>query len=131
MLWDVMWEHMGYVKSARGMEQALAEIAALRERASGMGLRNITRRYNWGWLDAVDVLNMLDVCEITVRSALNRTESRGPFYRADFPVVDNRNWMVKNILRRCDGGVAFRTEPYDTTFMRPEFETRDYFAVDW
>ena len=130
-LWEVMWEHMGYVKSAGGMEEALVRIAALRERASGMGLRATTRRYNSGWLDAVDVLNMLDACEATVRSALNRTESRGPFYRADFPVVDNRNWMVKNILRRCDGGVAFRTEPYDTAFMRPEFETRDYFAVDW
>lgn len=130
-LWDVMWEHMGYVKSAGGMERALAEIAALREQASGMGLRNTTRRYNCGWLDAVDVLSMLDACEATVRSALNRTESRGPFYRADFPVVDNRNWMVKNILRRRDGGVVFRTAPYDTAFMKPEFETRDYFAVDW
>ena len=130
-LWEVMWEHMGYVKTAGGMEEALARIAALRERASGMGLRATTRRYNSGWLDAVDVHNMLDACEATVRSALNRTESRGPFYRADFPVVDNRNWMVKNILRRCDGRVAFRTEPYDTAFMKPEFETRDYFAVDW
>ena len=82
-------------------------------------------------IEATDTWPNLRPCEITVRSALNRTESRGPFYRADYPVVDNRNWIVKNILRRCDGGVAFRTEPYDTAFMRPEFETRDYFAVDW
>ena len=60
---------------------------------------------------------MLDACGITVRSALNRTESRGPFHRADFPVVDNRNRMVKNILRRCGGGVTFRTESRDTAFM--------------
>ena len=96
-----------------------------------MGLKNTTRRFNYGWVDAIDIFNMLDVCEITIHSALNRKESRGSFYRTDYPMTDNENWLVKNILCKTGAGPEFRTEPYDTPYIKPDFDKRDFFSVDW
>jgi succinate dehydrogenase / fumarate reductase flavoprotein subunit len=130
---DVMYEKMSVVKSKEGMERGLEEISRIRaEDAARMGLVNLTRQQNFGWLDSVDVYNLLDVCEVTIRSALNRTESRGPFYRIDYPYTDNKNWIKKNIVSRDGSGqIKFRHEPYEMPYIKPEFEREDYFHVDW
>ena len=131
-IWELMWEKMGFVKSGPVMEETLDELAALRrEMVPRMGLKNTTRRFNYGWVDAIDILNMLDVCEITIHSSLNRKESRGAFYRTDYPVTDNENWLAKNILRKTEGGLEFRIKPYQTTHIKPDFVKKDALSVDW
>ena len=63
---------------------------------------------------------------------MNRKESRGPFYRTDYPYTDNDNWHARNILIPTPGGgVEFRVEPYATPYLEPEFGRRDYFDVPW
>jgi len=115
------------------MNEALAAVTRLREETlPSMGLANATPRLNYAWLDAIDVANMLEVAALTIRGALHRTESRGPFYRTDFPDMDNENWLVKNILTPTpNGDVDFRTEPYDLPFFKPDFARRPSLAVDW
>ncbi|MGB8181716.1 MAG: FAD-binding protein [Stellaceae bacterium] len=130
---SVMKEKMGFFKDAVTMNGALAEVSRLRdELLPAMGLTNVTPRLNYTWLDAIDVVNLLDVAALTIRGALNRTESRGPFYRTDFPEMDNANWLVKNILTPTPNGeVRFRTEPYELPFFKPDFVRRDSLEVDW
>jgi succinate dehydrogenase/fumarate reductase flavoprotein subunit len=50
-------------------------------------------RYNYDLMDALDVYNMVAACTLTIRAALYRQESRGPFLRTDFPYEDNDNWL--------------------------------------
>src|SRR5579875_148698 len=129
----LMGEKMGFFKDAVTMETALAEVTRLREAMlPAMGLSNVTPRLNYAWLDAIDVANMLEVAGLTIRGALNRTESRGPFYRTDFPEMDNENWLVKNILTPTpNGDVRFRTEPYELPFFKPDFARHHSLEVDW
>jgi succinate dehydrogenase flavoprotein subunit len=129
----LMGEKMGFFKDAAGMAAALAEVTRLRdELLPAMGLTNVTPRLNYAWLDAIDVANMLEVAALTIRGALHRTESRGPFYRTDFPDMDNENWLVKNILTPTpNGAVDFRTEPYDLPFFKPDFVRRPSLELDW
>jgi succinate dehydrogenase / fumarate reductase flavoprotein subunit len=130
---DLMYDKMGFLKTRERMEEALAGIIKFRtELAPQMGLRDLTRRQNYGWLDALDVFNLLDTSEITIRSALNRKESRGAFYRTDYPYTDNENWLVKNIgWRAASGSVQFRLEPYNTQYYRPEFAKEHFLEVLW
>jgi succinate dehydrogenase/fumarate reductase flavoprotein subunit len=128
----IMSEKMGFLKSEATMSAALADILRLREElVPAMGLRSTLPAANPGWLDAIDVINMLDVCELTIRSALQRKESRGPFYRTDFPMTDNENWLVKNILTPAPDGVRFRVEPYALPFLKPDFDCRNSLDVEW
>lgn len=130
---EIMYEKMGFIKTIEGMESALNDIIQIRnELAPRMGLKNLTLNENLGWLDAIDVFNMLDTCEMTMRSALNRKESRGPFYRTDYPDTDNENWLVRNIVSKgSNGTVQFRTEPYKLPYYKPDFKRKKYLEVLW
>ncbi|MGH6967741.1 MAG: FAD-dependent oxidoreductase [Stellaceae bacterium] len=129
----LMGEKMGFFKDVAGMEAALVEVMRLRdELLPAMGLTNVTPRLNYAWLDAIDVANLLEVAALTIRGALHRTESRGPFYRTDFPQTDNARWLAKNILTpTADGDVRFRTEPYELPFFKPDFVRRESLEVAW
>lgn len=133
MIREVMWNDVGVEKNATGMTRALEALDRIRaELIPKMGLRSLTRRFNHGWADAIDVLNMLDACTLTIHSALNRKESRGPFIRTDYPDMDNENWLVQNVLVPKPGGdFAFSTRPYDLPFLRPAFPRKDNLSVEW
>ena len=107
----IMWE-LGYVKNEQKFAAALEALQAVRrEMVPQLQLQSTSRSWNTGWMDALDVCSMLDACEATVRSGQNRKESRGPFYREDYPYVDNEQWMCRNIISRVNGEWRTRTEP--------------------
>ena len=86
---------------------------------------------NYEWLDAIDVVNMVDACELIIHSSLERKESRGPFFRQDFPRMDNDKWLVANVLKKSGNGMRFEQRPYDLPFFKPDFATRDNLEVAW
>jgi succinate dehydrogenase / fumarate reductase flavoprotein subunit len=49
--------------------------------------------------------------EITFRSALMRTETRGTHKREDFPERDDSAWLKWIIIQQSNGKMTFRTEP--------------------
>jgi len=109
---EIMWEKMGYVKNEQGMNSALQEFAEIRHsEVPRMTLASKTKRFNYEIVDAFDVYNMLTACELQVRASLYRKESRGPFYREDYPYIDNKNWLKYIILGRKENGEEYiRTE---------------------
>ena len=96
-----------------------------------MRVPSTSRRWNTGWLDALDVVAMLDACEATARSALLRKESRGPFYREDYPFVDNEHWVAKIILTRAGDDWASRIEPIAMPYLKPEKSREPFFEADY
>ncbi|WP_150777321.1 FAD-binding protein [Pandoraea sputorum] len=131
-IWDVMDEAYGLIKSGDAMRAGLARLAAMRERElPRMTPPSTSRRFNTAWLDALDAHNLIDVCEVTLQSALKREESRGSFYRTDFPYVDNTAWQCKNIVALDGGAYRFRRERYPEGAIAPGFERQEYFSVPW
>ncbi|HEY6023433.1 MAG TPA: FAD-binding protein [Pseudolabrys sp.] len=129
---DLMWDKVGVEKDAAGMLSALEDIERIRlELLPDMKIANETRTANYQWLDAIDVVNMIDACELIVQSSLERKESRGPFFRRDFPMTDNKIWLTANILKKSGNGLRFEQRPYELPFFEPGFETRDNLEVAW
>jgi succinate dehydrogenase/fumarate reductase flavoprotein subunit len=60
---------------------------------------------------AHEVRNMVQCAEMLLRASLERTESRGTFYREDHPDRDDENWLRWIVLRREGGEMRIRTEP--------------------
>ena len=73
-----------------------------------MSVTRTARAANYEWLDAIDAINMVDVCELIILSSLERKESRGPFMRRDFPMQDNARWLAANVMVRTDNGHPLR-----------------------
>jgi L-aspartate oxidase len=68
---QLMSRHVGVIRNAEGMRRALAEIAAIEQAARTPGLHN-----------------MATAALIITAAALEREESRGGHFRADFPKTD-------------------------------------------
>ncbi|WP_206093557.1 FAD-binding protein [Pandoraea sp. ISTKB] len=131
-IWDLMGEAYGLIKSGQTMRDGLARLDALRERElPRMTPPSASRCFNTAWLDALDVHNLIDVCDVTLRSALRREESRGSFYRTDFPYVDNTEWQCKNIVARDGADYRFRKASYPVGTIAPDFARQEYFSVPW
>jgi succinate dehydrogenase/fumarate reductase flavoprotein subunit len=127
---DVMWE-LGYVKNEKNLGTALDKLLRLKDEVPRLRLQSTSRRWNTGWLDALDVQSMLDACEATLRSAAIRKESRGPFYREDYPFVDNEHWLAKVIVRRGESGWTTRVEPIPTPHLPPDRLREPFFEADY
>ena len=60
---------------------------------------------------AYEVRNIILGAEMQLRAALFRTESRGSFYREDYPHRDDVNWMKWVMLKNEDGKMKLWAEP--------------------
>ena len=67
-------------------EDALERLEKLKERANDVSAAG-GRAFNPGWHLALDLRNMLAVCECIAKAALMREESRGGHTRDDFPAM--------------------------------------------
>ncbi len=129
---EIMWEDVGYVKNETKMRGALAKLEEVRESlVPRMGLESVSRNWNYDWVDALDVEDMLDICDVSIRSAIERKESRGPFYREDFPRIDNLNWLKHTVVSRVDGKINIQTAPVDAKHIRPANESEDFLSADY
>jgi succinate dehydrogenase / fumarate reductase flavoprotein subunit len=109
---EVMWERMDYTKNRSDMLSALDELESIRQSlVPRIKVGTTSRNYNYDWVDGLDVHNMLEACALTIRASLHRKESRGPFFREDYPYQDNANWLKYVILGRDADGPRIREEP--------------------
>ena len=56
-------------------------------------------QYNSELLTALEVINMVEICILVVKSAILRRESRGAHYRSDFP-ESNDAWKRSIVLNK-------------------------------
>jgi len=87
-LGEILWTDAGIIRDDEGLRQALSELRAVRNRVGELRIEG--DRTSRAFELAVDLGFSLAVAESTVRTALERTESRGAHYRADYPELDEQ-----------------------------------------
>jgi succinate dehydrogenase/fumarate reductase flavoprotein subunit len=101
----LMWEKVGPLRDASGLEEAIEGIESLEERARDLQVSEV-RRCNAEIADALTLRHMLSAARAIAVSALGRTESRGAHVRSDFPERDDaapvRNMVVKMSHGKCE-----------------------------
>src|SRR3990170_1716340 len=84
---DTMWESCGVVRNESGLRAGLDELGTLREAAENVDVRPSEE----GWTDLAHALDLragLIAAEATLRSAIERRETRGAHIRSDFEELD-------------------------------------------
>ena len=57
------------------------------------------KQYNTDLVTALEVINMVEICILTVKSAIIRRESRGAHFRSDFPETKDE-WKKSIIINK-------------------------------
>ena len=81
-----------YCPEPGSLEKVLQSLLKVKDSRPEVGTMTDLIRY-------LELKNMLFVGEAVCRSALERTETRGSHFRADFPEEDDANWMVNIQVR--------------------------------
>ncbi|WP_163511130.1 fumarate reductase/succinate dehydrogenase flavoprotein subunit [Fodinicola acaciae] len=120
-----MHDLVGLIRTASELQEALKRLDDLRARGKNVSATG-GRVYNPSWHLALDLRNMLLVCECAAKAALMREESRGGHTRDDFPKMDPVWRKVNLVCSLEDGGVQVRKQDI------PEMPTRllDLFEID-
>ncbi|WP_420347825.1 L-aspartate oxidase [Pelagibius sp.] len=84
-LWQQMWDNVGILRTASGLEQGRAAVADLAAALEGTGLADADRAFNLTWHDWLNLQNLLTISGVIAEAALAREDSRGAHFREDFP----------------------------------------------
>lgn len=114
----LMSAHAGVARTEGDLAIALHEIGHLRSGdLPDLGAPR-GRRFNLGWVEAVQIPYMLDVAEMIATSAIFRSESRGAHYREDYPDTD-AGWLRHTRVRKRDGVMTIDAVPVTVTTHQP------------
>ena len=118
-LFDCMWEDAGILRTADGLQRALATLAALAARLDDTGLADGDRAFNLAWHDWLNLRNLIAVSRVIATSALAREESRGAHFREDFPQSGDKAASQFIVVRAGVDGLALSREAVRFTRVRP------------
>ena len=101
-LQDAMMEHANLMRNEDSLQEGLGKVLALKDRLPNVKVKGSTL-FNPGWHAAMDVYHLIQVSEIILRTALERTERRGAQWRLDYDGPDEElgglNFIVKKDLQ--------------------------------
>ena len=80
----LMWEKVSIVRDEKTLNEALKELQDMQKELSDLDVSS-KKQYNTDLQTALEVINMVEICILTVKSAILRRESRGAHFRSDFP----------------------------------------------
>ena len=81
---NLMWEKVAIVRDEKTLNEALKELQEMQKELNDLDVGD-KNQYNADLVTALEVINMVEICILTVKSAILRRESRGAHFRSDFP----------------------------------------------
>ena len=110
-------------RRADQLESALKEIRQLKQRFKKIKVEDKSASFNTGLTSALQLDFMLDLAEVTIVSALARTESRGAHSRRDYPKRDDQNWLKHTLAYCTKEGPRLEYAPVTITKWPPAART--------
>jgi fumarate reductase flavoprotein subunit len=87
-LYECMWNDVGILRSAEGLERGLARLVELDAELSSVGVPGADRTFSIGWQDWLNLKSLISISRVIAIAASAREDSRGAHFREDFPDTD-------------------------------------------
>ena len=81
---NLMWEKVAIVREEKTLNEALGQLQDMQKELDKLDISD-KKQYNDELVTALEVINMVEICILSVKSAILRRESRGAHFRSDFP----------------------------------------------
>ncbi len=101
-------------KDEAGLREGLEAVERIRSSFSTLAARD-----GYEWEGALELPNMLLTAELMLRCSLERKESRGAFFRTDYPNTDDVRWLRNIVVRREGEDISTSAIPVDLKYCGP------------
>jgi succinate dehydrogenase / fumarate reductase flavoprotein subunit len=103
---DLAWKFAGPIREESSIKEGLDQLIALEKRVEGVYAATRKDLYRKKALE-----NGTLVLKAILQGSLLRKESRGSFFRKDFPDQDDQNWMKNTCYRLVKGELQISHRP--------------------
>ncbi len=118
-LLDVMWDHVGVLRTEQELQSGLVHLKSLRQELLEAGLVDANRVFNLSWHDWLNLQNLLEVSEVITSAALARENSRGAHYREDYTDAGDLQESYFTVVKQRANEVSVNREPVIFSIVKP------------
>lgn len=110
----VSYKYAWVIKEEAMLIEGLAKIRDICEASITLQATNGTQI-----TEALEARNVLICAELHFMGSIQRRESRGAFFRSDYPLTDNTNWLRTITYQMRDQEIRISTETPDLKYVSP------------
>ena len=93
-----MQQYAAVFRSGASLDEGVKKMGAIASEIGDIGIQDRSLIWNTDLIEALELENLMGQALVTVRSAQQRTESRGAHAHEDFPDRDDENWMKHTVM---------------------------------
>ena len=119
----VMQDHAAVFRTGESLQEGIDKLEQVWASFADVGVTDRSLVWNTDLVETLELDNLLVNAMATIKSALNRTESRGAQAREDYPERDDVNWLKHTLVWvNPDGSVRFDYRPVQMKTLTNEVE---------
>ena len=118
-LLDVMWEDVGVMRDADGLQRGLHRIDEIDDALSSTGVAADNLAFNLSWHDWLNLRSLVDMSRVIAQSALSRENSRGAHFREDHPDAGAMQDSYFTLATGSDKNISVARAPVQFTIVKP------------
>jgi succinate dehydrogenase/fumarate reductase flavoprotein subunit len=124
------YEKLGLIRDNNGLSEFVKYIEMVKkDQLPKLCTVSKSMNYNKEWFEALELENIVQLLELSAKSAVMRTESRGVHYRSDYAWTDNDNWLKEIVLREDAGDLHVTKRPVIITSLMPPSGVTPYLEM--
>jgi fumarate reductase flavoprotein subunit len=114
-----MWDDVGVIRDAAGLDRGLAAITAIETELLATGLADTGRAFNLTWHDWLNLRSLIEISRVIALAARRRENSRGAHFRSDFPDEGDLATSRFTVVQQGTDGIEISERPVEFTHVRP------------
>lgn len=118
-LFELMWNDVGILRTAAGLQHGQEELARLDADLSRIGVGRGEAAFNLAWHDWLNLKNLIAVSRVIATAALAREDSRGAHFREDFPETGDLHSSSFTVVRQRGSSLEISREPVRFSRVQP------------
>jgi fumarate reductase flavoprotein subunit len=118
-LQEVMWDHVGVMRTEAGLLRGLKGIAEVSAELAETGVPGGDLAFNLTWHDWLNLRSLCDISEVIALAGLERENSRGAHFREDFPESGDIDRSYFTTARQAGGEIVVDREDVLFTIVQP------------
>jgi len=102
---SILWRYIGPVKNEYTLNKALEKLSEMKSKMSDISSENAEEIQA-----GIEASNIVELGRILATASSIRTETRGNFWRADYPDSDNEKWLKNVVLWKDEDDIKTRID---------------------